>query len=48
MLLLSFHVVAIGTLVGIVWTLAYSSGKKDGFAQAEKEHALLNEEPAQQ
>ncbi len=46
MLLLSFHVVAIGTLVGIVWTMAYSSGKKDGLAQAAKEQAILEEEAA--
>ncbi|MGA1599388.1 MAG: hypothetical protein ACO4AU_10075 [bacterium] len=49
MLLLGLHVVAIGALVGITWTMAYSSGKKDGLEQARVEQELLLEEdPAPQ
>ena len=38
MMLLAFHIVAIGSVVGVTAYIAYYLGKKDGLDYAEKEH----------
>ena len=37
MMLLSFHIVAIGSVVGVTAYIAYYLGEKDGLDSAEKE-----------
>ena len=37
MMLLAFHIVAIGSVVGVTGYIAYYLGKKEGFNYAEKE-----------
>ena len=37
MMLLAFHIVAIGSVVGVTAYIAYYLGKKDGLDYAEKE-----------
>ena len=37
MMLLAFHIVAIGSVVGVTSYIAYYLGKKEGLAYAEKE-----------
>ena len=38
MMLLAFHIVAIGSVIGVTAYIAYYLGKKDGLDYAEKEH----------
>lgn len=38
MILLTLHIVAIGTVIGVTANLAYSMGKKEGLRFARKEH----------
>lgn len=48
MILLTLHIVAIGTVIGVTANLAYSMGKKEGLRVTRKEHEdkeLKNEVP---
>ena len=48
MILLTLHIVAIGTVIGVTANLAYSMGNKEGLRFARKEHEdkeLKNEVP---
>ena len=38
MILLTFHIVAIGAVIGVTANFAYSMGKKEGLLIARKEH----------
>jgi len=43
MMLLGIHIIGIGMVVAVTWTLAYSAGKQAGLRQAELEQEVLEE-----